>query len=157
MEKHPFQFENMNQVIDFAIEREREAQEIYLGYYKTTDRIGFRQLLLSMAEMEKEHEKKLTMLKQGIAQNRVFSSGKIIDLKLSDFLVNVEYSPDMDYGDFLIVIIKKENEAEQLYKRLESLAEEREVKQLFWSLADEERKHKAWAQDRYDLEILKEN
>ncbi len=147
----------MNQVIDFAIEREREAQEIYLGYYKTTDRIGFRQLLLSMAEMEKEHEKKLTMLKQGIAQNRVFSSGKIIDLKLSDFLVNVEYSPDMDYGDFLIVIIKKENEAEQLYKRLESLAEEREVKQLFWSLADEERKHKAWAQDRYDLEILKEN
>ncbi len=157
MEKQPFQFENMNKVIDFAIERERESQEIYLGYYKTTDRIGFRQLLLSIAEMEKEHEKKLTMLKQGIAQNRVFSSGKIIDLKLSDFLVNVEYSPDMDYGDFLILIIKKENESEEFYKRLESLVEEQEVKQLFRSLADEERKHKAWAQDRYDLEILKEN
>ena len=157
MKVHPTLFEDITQVIDFAIEREREAQELYLAYTKNTQRAGFIQLLISMVEMEKEHEKKLLSLKKGGRLNNIFPSDSIQDLKISDYLVDIDFSPDMEYGDFLILVIKKESGSEKLYRYLESLTIDQEVKQIFQVLAEEEKKHKIWAQDRYDLEILKEN
>ena len=41
--------------------------------------------------------------------------------------------------------------------RLEAMAADDESKLLFRGLAEEEKRHKALAQDRYDLEILTEN
>ena len=144
-------------VIDFALERERESQEIYLDYARKTQRIGFRQLLLSMVDMEKEHENKLKELKEGKDQSDLFSDSESVKARLTDFIAQEEFSPDMDYGDFLVLIIKREEKAEKLYEELKSFAAETEVKELFSWLAEEERKHKAWAQDRYDLEVLKDN
>ncbi len=144
-------------VIDFALERERESQEIYLDYARKTQRIGFRQLLLSMVDMEKEHENKLKELKEGKDQSDLFSDSESVKARLTDFIAQEEFSPDMDYGDFLVLIIKREEEAEKLYEELKSIAVNTEVEELFSWLAEEERKHKAWAQDRYDLEVLKDN
>ncbi len=157
MEEYPTRFKDITQVIDFAIKREQEAQELYLTYSKSTNRAGFIQLLISMVEMEKEHEKKLLGLKEEGRLNEIYSSGSIQDLKISDYLVEVDFSPDMEYGDFLILVIKKERGSEKLYRHLESLTTDQEVKQIFQIMAEEEKKHKIWAQDRYDLEILKEN
>lgn len=147
----------ITEVIDFALERERESQDMYLDYARKTDRIGFRQLLLSMADMEKEHENKLKELKERKDQASLLSAAQSIKARLTDFMVPAEFSPDMDYEDFLVLIIKREEKAQKLYEELESLAANTEMKELFSWLAEEEKKHKAWAQDRYDLEILKDN
>ena len=144
-------------VIDFALKRERESQEIYLDYARKTERTGFRQLLLSMVDMEKEHENKLKELKEGKGQSALFNGTQSVEIRLTNYIAQEEFSPDMDYGDFLVLIIKREEKAEKLYEELKSLAADTEVKELFSWLAEEERKHKAWAQDRYDLEILKDN
>lgn len=157
MGKSSKEFENVKQLIDFAINREREAQEIYLAFLGNTRRSGFRQLLISMVEMEKEHEKKLLKLKEGAQLEQIFSIEKEEDLKLNAFLVDVPFSTDMDYGDFLILVIKKEQASVELYEHLGTLADNHEIMHLFRVLSEEERKHKTWAQDRYDLEILKEN
>ena len=61
----PTRPENIEEIIDFAIRREREAQDTYLSYARETQRRSFSELLLTMAEMEKEHERKLVELKQG--------------------------------------------------------------------------------------------
>jgi rubrerythrin len=148
---------DIKKVIDFALERERESQEIYLDYARKTQRMGFRQLLLSMADMEKEHENKLKELKEGKGQSALFDGTQSVEARLTDFMVEEEFSLDMDYGDFLVLIIKREEKAEKLYEELKSIAVDTEVEELFSWLAEEERKHKAWAQDRYDLEILKDN
>ena len=153
----PTRFENIEEIIDFAIKREREAQATYLSYAGQTGRRGFSELLLSMAEMEKEHELKLTALKQGQSTAELFTPSKLEDLGLAEMLVEVPFSADMDYGDFLVLVIRKESEAEQLYRKLGSLTTSPEVRSMFALLADEERKHKDWAQERYDEEILKEN
>ena len=147
----------IKEIIDFALERERESQEIYLDYARKTERIGFRQLLLSMADMEKEHENKLKELKEEKGQSPLFDGTQSIEARLTDFMVQEEFSPDMDYGNFLLLIIKREEKAEKLYEELKSIAADTEVKELFSWLAEEERKHKAWVQDRYDLEVLKDN
>jgi rubrerythrin len=145
----PTSLDSIEAIIDFAIEREREARE--------TERRSFSQLLLSMAEMEKEHERKLVALKQGANLAGLFTPPKAEDLGLTEMLVEVPFSPDMDYGDFLILVIRKEGEAEDLYRKLEGLTDSGDVKNMFRLLADEERKHKNWAQERYDQDILKEN
>jgi rubrerythrin len=44
-----------------------------------------------------------------------------------------------------------------LYRKLAGLAADAEVGGVFNLLADEERKHRDWAQQRYDDDILKEN
>jgi len=149
--------ENIEEIIDFAIQREREAQATYLSYAGQTGRRGFSELLLSMAEMEKEHEQKLAALKQGQSTAALFTPPKGEDLGLADMLVEVPFSPTMDYGDFLILVIRKEREAEQLYRKLESMTTSADVGKMFALLADEERKHRDWAQERYDEDILKEN
>jgi rubrerythrin len=153
----PTSLDSIEAIIDFAIEREREAQSTYYSYARDTERRGFSQLLLSMAEMEKEHERKLVALKQGANLPGLFTPAKREDLGLTEMLVEVPFSPDMDYGDFLILVIRKEGEAEDLYRKLEGLTDSGDVKNMFRLLADEERKHKNWAQERYDQDILKEN
>jgi rubrerythrin len=153
----PTSFDSIEAIIDFAIEREREAQSTYYSYARETERRSFSQLLLSMAEMEKEHERKLVALKQGANLAALFTPPKAEDLGLTEMLVEVPFSPDMDYGDFLILVIRKEGEAEDLYRKLEGLTDSGDVKNMFRLLADEERKHKNWAQERYDQDILKEN
>jgi rubrerythrin len=87
----------------------------------------------------------------------LFTPPKTEDLGLAEMLIEVPFSPEMDYGDFLILVIRKEGEAEALYRRLGGLTENMDVKKMFRLLADEERKHKDWAQERYDQEILNEN
>jgi rubrerythrin len=153
----PTSLDSIEAIIDFAIEREREAQSTYYSYARETERRSFSQLLLSMAEMEKEHERKLVALKQGANLAGLFTPPKAEDLGLTEMLVEVPFSPDMDYGDFLILVIRKEGEAEDLYRKLEGLTDSGDVKNMFRLLADEERKHKNWAQERYDQDILKEN
>jgi rubrerythrin len=157
MKEMSMQFKQPGDIIEFAIQREQEAQEIYASYAAQTSRPGFRQLLLSMAEMEKDHETRLREIQSGTDLAAGFTDSTAADLGLDEQLVDVEYTPDMEYGDFLILVIKKESRAEKLYRVLAGLARKPDLQHTFRLLAEEEGKHKSWAQDRYDLEILKEN
>ena len=150
-------FRNIDDILTFAIEKEREAQETYSTYAKTTEKSGFRRLLLSMVAQEKDHEKILLELKTGKSTEAALSAESSVDVKIADYLVDVEFSTDMSYQDFLILVMKREEKAVQLYQYLKEQSDSSDAKSLFERLADEEKKHKAWAQDRYDLEILTDN
>jgi len=149
--------DNMGSILDFAIAKEVEAQNIYLSYADRTEKRGLRKLLLSMADQEKEHEKRLNELKEGGSPDLVFSETVKTDIRISDYTVDVEFSRDMSYQDFLLLVIKREEKSYQLYKWLLRKADNEEIQLIFRQLSVEEKKHKAWAQDRYDLEILTEN
>jgi rubrerythrin len=151
------QFQSIEQILDFAVERERKAQEIYLSYARTTKRQSFSRLLLTMAEMEKEHERRLTELKDRRAWASAFGMPAQGQLSIEEPFKAIAFAPDMDYGDFLVLVMRKEEEAEQLYLRLESLASAAEARRLFRHLAGEERKHRDWAQERYDADIRRDN
>jgi len=149
-------FSTFREVLDFAIQREREARSIYLEYAKATSYQGMRSLLVSMAEQEREHEAKLAELASRGGEPG-FSGRKAEDLNLDAYMATVSFSPAMNYQDFLLLVIQKENASLRLYEQLAEGASETDVRELFAGLAEEEKRHKAWAQDRYDLEILKQN
>ena len=48
----PLTFGSLEEILDFAIARERQAQEIYMAF--ATTRQSFSRLLATMADMEKE-------------------------------------------------------------------------------------------------------
>lgn len=153
----PHTFAGIAEIIDFAVTREQEARRTYLAFAQTTDRKGFRQLLLTMADMEGEHEKKLLELRRRGDASGLFRAPRGPDLRLSGQMTDVQFSPDMEYGDFLVLVMKKEAEAERLYTGLMGLAQDAGVRGLFEHLAQEEAAHRAWAQERYDEDILREN
>jgi len=150
-------FASVLEIVDFAIAREQEARRAYLAYAQSTNRKGFRQLLLTMADMEGEHEKKLRELSGRGEGVGLFKAPGGSDLRLSGQLADVGFSADMEYGDFLVLVMKKEAEAEALYLQLAGLALQEQARDLFVLLAREEAAHRAWAQERYDEDILREN
>jgi rubrerythrin len=151
------QFDSIEQILDFAIDRERQAQEIYYAFARKTERKSFAKLLLTMADMEKEHERRLAELKGRRAWASAFGTPARESLALEEPFKVIAFSPDMNYGDFLVLVIRKEEEAEKLYLRLESLAAAAETRRLFRHLAGEERKHRDWAQERYDADVRRDN
>jgi rubrerythrin len=144
-------------VLDFAIQRELEARDLYLRYAARTDRQGLRALLVTMADQEKWHEQSLRELRSRESLEPLFQKPHAIDLKISEYTADVEFDPEMSYQDFLLLVVKKEEKSFALYLWLEARSEDEELRLLFKGLAEEEKRHKSLAQDRYDLEILTEN
>ena len=79
-----------------------------------------------------------------------------MDLKLSDYLVDVMPYPEMTYQEVLILAMKKEKNAFRLYLDLSKIAPTPQLQDLFLSLAQEESKHKLRFELEYDEFVLKE-
>jgi rubrerythrin len=151
----PLTFGSLEEILDFAIARERQAQEIYMAFARATTRQSFSRLLATMADMEKEHERQLSELKGKRAWAPALSGAG--GFSVEEPFKQIGFSPDMEYGDFLVLVIQKETEAERLYLRLETLASAAEARRLFRHLAGEEQKHRDWAQERYDSDVRRDN
>jgi rubrerythrin len=82
---------------------------------------------------------------------------KVQDLRISDYMVDVEATPDMSFRDALILAMKREKAAYRLYTNLAYLASRDEVRNMFQSLAREEAKHKLRFEIEYDEKIYGEN
>ena len=76
-----------------------------------------------------------------------FSTTK--DYKVGDSIPTPPLTPDMKPVDGLVVAIKKELAAMQMYTQLANASDDAEVKKLFTELAAMERGHKARLEDIY--------
>ena len=81
----------------------------------------------------------------------------MIDLKISDYLVDVEAREDISYQDALIVAMKREKAAYRLYSDMSEKVPEGELRNVFIGLAKEEAKHKLFFESQYDERVLSDN
>ena len=119
------------------------------------DRAWMRETFEQFAREEDGHKAKLLKMKSGDIPT--IPQEKILDLKIGDYLVDIEANADMDYQDALIVAMKKEKAAFKMYTKLADLADNEQAKEVLLSLAQEEAKHKLRFEVEYDDVILKEN
>ena len=146
---------NLEEILVFAIEREQEAHDFYMDLAKKAERPGMDGLFTQFAREEMGHKKRLEGIKKGV---RSFAPAKqVTDLKIGDYLVDVEPTATLTYQNALILAMKKEKAAFQLYTDLASQTDDAEVKQIFEGLAQEEAKHKLRFEVEYDDMILTEN
>ena len=141
-------------ILDFAIGREQEAHDFYNGLAKKAKQPAMKETFLQFAAEELGHKKKLEGIKAG---KTLLPVKKVMDLKIGDYLVDVEPEGDLDYQHALILAMKREKAAFRLYTDLAGLVDDNQLKITFLSLAQEEAKHKLRFEVEYDDNILAQN
>ena len=144
-----------NDIIDFAVSREREAVEFYRELQEITRFAAQKEALKEFETMEQGHIKLL----EGVLEREGFARDRVppVDLKLDDYLVPVEPAADMSYQDILNAAIKKEKRSMDLYSRLAGETEDPSAREIFERLFIEESNHKNYFEGIYDEEILSDN
>lgn len=148
-------FETVDDVLDFAIASEVRAYKFYESLAEKMDRPAMKQAFLEFAEEEHKHERMLLRVKEGHRLDT--AAKKVTDLKIGDYLVDAETSPNMTYQEALILAIKRETAAMNLYTDLAASTDDNQLQMLFGSLAEEEAKHKLRFETEYDDNVFKEN
>jgi len=148
-------FRSINEIIEYAIEKEQEAHDFYLDWSNRLETPSLKELFASFAGEEMKHKEKLQRVKSGGTFKP--STQKVTDLKIVDYLVDISPTPEMDYQEALIVAMKREKASFRLYSDLAAMAEDEDVKNLFQALAQEEAKHKLRLETEYEKDIYTEN
>jgi rubrerythrin len=145
-------FKNLEALIAFAIEKEKEAAEFYEENSEAEMMSGKKQMLKEFAAEERKHQKMLeNFLATGIAENiDGYRFEWITDIKRSDYVEAMEYKPGMAYNELLMLAMKREEAALKLYNELLDRADSDGAKKLFKMLCQEEAKHKLALETMYD-------
>jgi rubrerythrin len=148
-------FWSMNEVLDFAIAREVEANRFYTDLAARMEVPAVTTVFREFAAEELGHKAKLEAVKRG---EYVFEmgAGPARGLGLTEYLVEGELTPDMSYPDALILAMKKEKASYRLYMDLAAMAGDAATQGLFLTLAGEEAKHKLRFEIEYDDYVLKQ-
>jgi rubrerythrin len=146
---------SVNEILDFAIAEEQKAADLYQGLAQQMGKPALAEIFVGFAKEELGHKSKLEAVKDG--KKLLSSASKVADLKIGDYLVDVELSGDIDYQKALTIAMKKEKAAFRLYSDLAAQTDDASIKDLLLGLAQEEAKHKLRFEVEYDDFILTEN
>lgn len=149
-------FQSFQEVIGFAIEKEKEAAAFYTELAQKTSFAGVRKFLEEMAEEEKKHQIMLENLEKNKEALAGYKFNWVPDMKLSDYMVDLTYRDGMVYADILRLGMKREEQALRIYNDLQKKTENPEHMKLFKMLSQEEAKHKLFLETLYDEEIAKQ-
>lgn len=146
------EFKNLEDIIDFAIEKEKEAAEFYLSISTREQFTGKKQMLLEFSEQERKHQRLLEDLKAGKVQRQLedYNFKWITDIKRSDYVEEIEYHSGMGYNELLMLAMKREEKALKLYNQMLANAQTDAQKKVFKVLCQEEAKHKLSLETMYD-------
>jgi len=142
----------IEEIISFAREKEKESIQFYEGLARKIENPVLKETILSMADQERKHEKLLRNLTPKNLQ-ALLGPG-LPDMKISNYLLDVEPSNDMSYQELLIIAMKREEKSYALYADLEVRAADDAMRKLFNLLKGEELRHKATLEKEYEGRVL---
>lgn len=150
------EFKSVDDILDFAINEEQKASDLYTSLAARSRNRMIQEVFIQFSREELGHKKKLQSIKR--KDYVVLSGEKVMDMKIGDYLVDVNKSrEDLTYQESLIIAMKEEKAAFRLYLDLANRTEDARLKKTFMMLAQEEAKHKLRFEIEYDDYILKEN
>jgi len=148
-------FKSVDEILNFAIDGEVTSVQFYMDLARRAQTQDMKKVFEDFAREEMGHKAKLQEIKH--SKWAITADEDVPDLKIADYVVDVEPKPDMSYKDALVVAMKKEKAAYRLYLDLAAVAEAEELTETFLWLAQEEAKHKLRFEIEYDDEVLKDN
>ena len=145
-----------NEIIAFAIDKEQEAVELYSDLAGRAQSPSGKILFKELADMEKGHKTKLEKLDVAYFRSQELKAPE--DLKIADYLVDVELTPEATYQDIVLFAAKREKAAFDLYTDLARIyVSIPDIKKIFDVLAQEEAYHKLKLEREYDEVVYKED
>ena len=145
----------VDEILDYAIDQEQQAADFYADVAQRAESAGMKKLLLDFSEEEKRHKEILLAVKSG--EHELTPEQEVLDLKISDYLVEVEATENISYQDALIIAMKRERAAYELYTDMAAKVPESHLKEVLEGLAKEEAKHKLFFEAEYDERVLMDN
>ncbi|MDR3542508.1 MAG: ferritin family protein [Desulfosporosinus sp.] len=135
------------EIIQFAFDREIEAETFYLEIAAKTTKEAMRGIFVGFASEEKRHQQIL----KGILNSKetLLQFKPVSDYKISETVEVPGLLDDMTMKDAFSIAMKKEEEAMKMYQKLASDAPAEEFKKLFESLALMEQGHKVKMEKYY--------
>ncbi len=139
--------EEAKQIISNAIDDEVEAYTYYKNVSEKAQDASVKQVFDELAGEERQHREFLeTFLSKPTSEFR-FEPSK--DYKVTDKLEAPKLTEDLKPKDGIVLAIKKEQLAMEMYTDLATLSTDAEQERLFSQLANMERGHKARLEDLY--------
>lgn len=134
-------------IISHAISQEAEAFAYYNTVSEKAKDANLKRLFKDLADDEAKHKRTLEGYLAKDTGKIHFSESK--DYKVVDALPTPPLTPDLKPVDGLVIAIKKELEAMQMYTQLASASADEAQKSIFLELAAMERGHKSKLEDIY--------
>src|SRR6056297_2023081 len=91
------EFQTVDDILDFAMDSEQEAVDFYNELAAHSKNEEMRKIFNQFAQEEIGHKAKIRKLKEEGSYH--LDKKQVEDLKVSDYMVHVEPSPDLDYQD----------------------------------------------------------
>ena len=145
-------FSSIDEILDYAIEREEMTAKMYHDLATIVERPGMREAFLEFAAEEGRHKARLMKIKAG--EMPAVSYEKVANLEIGEHLVQPEISKHMNYQEVLAFAIKSEKIAYDLYINLAAASNDEGLAEVFRSLAQEEAKHKLRFESEYEDKVL---
>jgi rubrerythrin len=148
----------VDEVLEYAIEREQEAHDFYTGLALRMKRAGMQEVFEQFAREELAHKRKLVAIRAGKIDLAEVPIQPALDLKIADYVVAPNpQRDDLDLQEALILAMQREKASYRLYSDLARLVAEPNLRNTFLALAQEEAKHKLRFEIEYDEVVLQEN
>ncbi len=142
------------ELVESVIKKEQEQQKMFSSGLKNSANMGMKQLLSSILEQEKDHERRLGEALANADMDDLFHADGLARFSFVPYEPATSYKSDISTNDFLNLIIEYEEKTSKMYSDISELCTDDDTRFLFTSLAFEENKHKTWAVDRYELEMI---
>lgn len=119
---------SLDKILEFAIAREVEANQLYLYMATQFKNPEMRQICEDLAKEELKHKAKLEL--------EAMKRGKVIsDLNISDYMIDFS-------SELLSYAINKEQHSIDLYTHLAEIVKDKDSRKILLSLIREEAEHK---------------
>jgi rubrerythrin len=156
--------QNLN-ALTIALKKEEDSYAFYKNAEKTVMFKPLKGLFKDLAKQEILHKniivKEMKKLEGGAkaVESMTQSSikGKLKDYGISKYLTPQHVKPTMGYQDALIVAMKREEGAVELFDYLKSITTDKDLKKIFDELYKWEVEHLKKLEEKYDEDILTEN
>jgi rubrerythrin len=136
---------------------EEQSIKIYTSAQNKAASPSSKVLLKELVKEEEKHKSKILKAMRDPEKVKEIGSleTEIYDLKIVDYLKDVDLSPDADYQQILIYAGKREKETHDFYMGLAKKYKDTQLGRMFAKLAQEELKHKFKLEKEYDDVVLK--
>jgi len=146
----------VDEILNYAIDQEQIAADFYLATAEKAESAEMKRMLLEFADEELRHKQILLNVQNG--ERNLTPEQEVLDLKISDYLVEVDTTDSsITYQDALIIAMKREKAAFDLYDSMAKKLPAGNLKEVLEGLAIEESKHKLFFETQYDDYVMTHN
>ncbi|CAH2031856.1 ferritin family protein [Trichlorobacter ammonificans] len=147
-------FITLKQVVDFAVEREEIAYQLYKRAAELTESPAARKLFAELATEEATHKEVFSRIDPDkIAEH---NSCALPEATIGRYLREVPFHPQMNYQEILTFALKAEEEAYQLYKAAAGMTEDPVLQKTLLTFAEVELGHRRKIEGLYNEKVMTE-